>query len=671
MTLNNKRGSARSLAAALIWLLISPLSSPASSILSQQEGKISRFGEYTGYSETAYDSWVRTSEYLTMRDGVRIAIDVIRPARGGKVAEAKLPVIWSHNRYRRATLRDGKVFSVVDSPLYQSFIRSGYILANADVRGSGASFGTWTGIFTPEESRDAYEITEWLASQAWCDGNVGMFGGSYLGITQLMAASTRPPHLKAIFPIVALFDLYGVVYHNGVFFDAFIRAWSDLTTELDKTSGVAPVNGDDGESLLRAALEEHAGNRRLIDILTPLRFRDGRDEATAARPYYEWQPAGHIKEINESGIPMYIWGGWFDSFTKDCILIYKNFAVPKTLVMGAWSHSPRDPEIAQEEYTLAITEALRWFDRWLKGIQNGIMDEPPVRYQLMKAPKQDEWRTATEWPLADAAAVPYYFGGGPSGSVPSANDGLLGTMPPTEAAGRDEYRVDYTTTSGKTSRWNNAVGAGFGYGDMTENDRKALTYTTPPLGEDLNVTGHPVAHLWVSSTAADGDFFVYLEEVDAQGVSNCVTEGAIKASHRGLGESYYDNLGLPFHRSHAEGARPLKPGKAVELVFDLQPTSNLFNAGNRIRITVVGADVDNALPLSQDPPPTVTVYRGNKTVSYISLPVVGGKPIATAKPGEQIVGEAGFSLALALLLVGIVILVIVFAVWMRRRFHKP
>jgi putative CocE/NonD family hydrolase len=334
--------------------------------------------------------------------------------------------------------------------------------------------------------------------------------------------------------------------------------------------------------------------------------------------------------------------------------------------MGAWSHSPEDEEIAKEEFTLAVTEALRWFDYWLKGIKNGIMDEPPVRYHLMKAPKQNEWRTAGDWPVRDAAAVPYYFGGGPSGSVASVNDGVLSASLPAGQGGADEYRVDYTTTSGKTSRWDNAVGGGFGYPDMTENDRKGLTYTTAPLAEELNVTGHPVAHLWVSSTAEDGDFFVYLEEVDGAGVSHYISEGSIKASHRALNEPYYDNLGLPFHRSHARDLRPLKPGRPEEVVFDLQPTSNLFEAGNRVRLTIVGADADNATPLSQDGPPTVKVYREKKRASYISLPVVGGK----AQAGAPVVSEGGFSLAVALLLVGIVILVIIFAFWMRRRLSQ-
>ncbi|MDH4272903.1 MAG: hypothetical protein OEW18_13105, partial [Candidatus Aminicenantes bacterium] len=110
MFLNIKQGLVGGLAAVFVWLLISPLSSPAFYVHSQDEEKTSRFGEYKGYSEPAYDSWVRTSQYLTMRDGVRIAIDVIRPAKGGKVAEEKLPVIWSHNRYRRASLSDGKIY---------------------------------------------------------------------------------------------------------------------------------------------------------------------------------------------------------------------------------------------------------------------------------------------------------------------------------------------------------------------------------------------------------------------------------------------------------------------------------------------------------------------------------------------------------------------------------
>ena len=626
----------------------------------QETEKVSRFGEYRGYSEKIYDSSVRTSLYLTMRDGVRIAIDIVRPAEAGKVHKEPLPVVWTHTRYRRAYIRGGKLRSELDSPLYRTLLEYGYILAAADVRGSGASFGSWQGIWARDETQDAYEIIEWLASQPWCDGNIGMAGGSYLGITQLMAAGTKPPNLKAIFPAVALFDIYAVAYPGGIFYDDFIKHWSDLTHVMDTKVIAAPVEEDKDETLLKSAIADHNRSRPLIDIFMPLKYRDSVDQGTGVQPFYAWHPAAYTQEINESGVPIYLWCGWFDSFTRDGFLMFRNFKNPRKIVMGAWSHSPRDPDIQKEEFLPAVVEEIRWFDYWLKGIDNGIMDEPPIRYHVMNAPKDNEWRTANEWPLPEQKPAKYYFREGPSGSVSSANDGLLRLDAPQNDSGKDEYTVDYTTTTGTATRWDNAVGGGFDYSGMTENDKKGLTYTTGVLEEDVEVTGHPVVHLWVSSTATDGDFFAYLEEVDAEGVSQYVSEGALRASHRAVHEPHYDNLGLPFHRSHEEDVIELTPGEPAELAFDLQPTSNVFNAGNRIRITVSGADKDNALTPEQSPPPTVTVYRNAGHASYISLPVIKA---ATEGPIED---ESPLALILGIAL-GVIIFVIIFTAFMRRR----
>jgi putative CocE/NonD family hydrolase len=211
----------------------------------------------------------------------------------------------------------------------------------------------------------------------------------------------------------------------------------------------------------------------------------------------------------------------------------------------------------------------------------------------------------------------------------------------------------------------NAVGGGFGYPDMTGNDQKGLTYTTEALEEDVEITGHPVAHIWVSSTATDGDFFVYLEEVDAEGVSHYVSEGALRASHRARHEPYYDNLGLPFHRSHEVDVDELKPGEPAELAFDLQPTSNVFNTGNRIRITVTCADKDNASTPELSPSPTVSLYRNTQYDSYVILPVIG---IADKPLSED---ESPLALILGIAL-GVIIFVIVFTTFMRRRLRpKP
>ena len=153
------------------------------------------------------------------------------------------------------------------------------------------------------------------------------------------------------------------------------------------------------------------------------------------------------------------------------------------------------------------------------------------------------------------------------------------------------------------------------------NDKKGLTYTSPPLSSDLEVTGHPVVHLWVSSSAGDGDFFVYLEDVSEANYSKYITEGNLRASYRAISAAPYEYLGLPYHRSNAEDIADL-PDEPVELVFDLLPTSYVFEAGHRIRITITCADKDNYLTPQLDPPPTVQLYREADHASYIELPII-------------------------------------------------
>jgi putative CocE/NonD family hydrolase len=231
------------------------------------------------------------------------------------------------------------------------------------------------------------------------------------------------------------------------------------------------------------------------------------------------------------------------------------------------------------------------------------------------------WKTADQWPIKEAVSTDYFFAPGPSASVASVNDGLLGTE--ASAAGADKYLVDLTTTTGTATRWDNAVGQGpMRYPDMAPNDTKALTYTTAPLAADLTVVGHPVVRLFVSSDQTDGDFYAILSEVDDKGFSRYVTEGMLRASHRDTTTAAWDNLGLPWQRHFKGDRKPLVPGQVVELTFDLQPTATVFNAGHRLRVTIAGADVDN----TERPPvkgrPTVTIHRGPDHPSGIRLPVV-------------------------------------------------
>jgi hypothetical protein len=269
-------------------------------------------------------------------------------------------------------------------------------------------------------------------------------------------------------------------------------------------------------------------------------------------------------------------------------------------------------------------EAHRWFDYWLKGTNNGIMDEPPIYYYVMGAPQKDAWRTSDQWPLANQQLTRFYFAEGKTGSVASVNDGFLRTEPPGVPNAHDAYTVDYSTTSGVHSRWT-AILEAADYPDMRANDEKALTYTTPPLEADVEVTGHPVVHLWLATGAPDLDVFVYLEEVDGKGKSTYVTEGNLRASHRALSEASFNNLGLPYQRSYESDLTPIPVGEPVELVFDLLPTSKLFHKGNRIRITITGADADNFETPILDPAPEIRLLRNTTYASSIDLPIIPGR----------------------------------------------
>ena len=158
--------------------------------------------------------------------------------------------------------------------------------------------------------------------------------------------------------------------------------------------------------------------------------------------------------------------------------------------------------------------------------------------------------------------------------------------------------------------------------DLSANDAKGITYTTPPLTSTVEVTGHPVVRIWVSADVADADLFVYLEEVDAKGASHYVSEGSLRASLRATADPGYDYLGMPWHRSFAADAAPLPKGEPVELAFDLFPTSNLFEAGHRIRVTVTGSDKANALTPEQTPPPRLVLHREAGRASHIVLPII-------------------------------------------------
>jgi len=588
--------------------------------------RISTFGQYEGFSEPRYSEWVRTSEYITVRDGTRLAADVMRPAVNGQPVAGRLPVVWTYSRYHRG-MPDPKAFAasrdlgnlgskvqasqealarrnalpLVDvNPMLQRLVRHGYVAVAVQVRGGGASFGRYEGLFSPAETRDGYDVMDWLVQQPWSDGNLGMFGGSYQGINQYLAASTRHPALKAIFPMVAAFDLFDLAYPGGVHRENLFQHWGILTHSLDQVFPEPPVDADSTGSLRAEALAMHEAN---WDVVEQFRRAVTRD---FDRPDFAWSrhgPAGALPAINQAKVPAYHFGGWYDIFATDEMLWFANYQGPQRVVMGPWAHMSPDSIVGAEFVRVAAAEQHRWFDRWLKGIPNGVDSQAPMTYALMIDPGKWTWQSSHDWPPAGVRQEDYHFAAGPSGSIPSVNDGSLVTTAPTP--GSDRYLVDLTTSTGTTSRWDNAVGQG-----------------PAPLPEDLTVVGHPVVTLYVSSNQTDGDFHAVMTEVDENGVSHYVTEGILRASYRDTASPPHDNLGLPWHRVYAADRRPLVPRQITKLEIALHPTATVFNQGHRLRVTIMGADVDNTEPPPVRGRPTITLYRGSERPSAIRLPVL-------------------------------------------------
>ena len=247
------------------------------------------------------------------------------------------------------------------------------------------------------------------------------------------------------------------------------------------------------------------------------------------------------------------------------------------MTIGPWTHHaniPDDPREAEGNRLRAI-EQLRWFDHWLKDVDNGIMDEPAGNIAIEHELSSKEWsgapdyawawRASKDWPVKDAAAQMYYFTPDRSDSVASVNDGGLSTEK-LETQRTDLFTVDYTSTTGADTRYHDTVGGGpLNHPDAVVHARTALTYTTAPLAEEVTVVGHPVIEILGTSNAVDGEFNVYLQEVDADGAVHFLTEAVIRASHRTLGTAPYDNMGLPWPSSTAAdiaATPPLNEGPA-------------------------------------------------------------------------------------------------------------
>ena len=630
---------------ALISLTSSLVLAAASAVAA--EDAVSAPGKYSGYSPVLYDGVVRTSQYVTVRDGTRIAVDIIRPALNGQPAPGKFPVVWTNTPLNR---RGNSATS--------NLVKYGYVVAAADMRGNYASYGIavntnraeW--MQAPQQaaaSWDAYDITEWFAAQPWASGNVGMYGCSAVGHSTFQAAATAPPHLKAIFPMAAAPEYYDWGGVTAMFADPPAPPNYPSTEPPAADARAVPVDGDTDGALLAAAKDGHRYN------VSGPGFTPYRDSVA---PWLESLLGVRVQWWNQQNILPY-----FDAIQKSRVAIYQtvsmegddmrtklgnvvklnNLSNPIKSLFSPGSHCRYwdGNGTAVYPYTFnLVAEQLRYFDYWLKGVNNGITDEPPIYYYMYNAasPERD-YRFAWQWPVPSEARINYYLAAGASGTVAAgaSNGGALVTQKPGKARGSqfDRYTVDYSAVSAKSGQ----------IGDNS--NATGMTYTTAALASGTKLIGSPIIHLWISSTATDGDFIANLWDVAADGTATKIPgsfNGMLRASHRRLGKApYAKDLGLPYHRSYAEDIAPLTPGEPTDLVFDEAPLAYTFRAGHRIRLVIIcngskqdGDQFPNPPTPVLSPAPIVNFYRDLAHPSYITLPVNTSVPAsAQVKQGKS------------------------------------
>jgi len=478
--------------------------------------------------------------------------------------------------------------------------RAGYIVVIQDVCGRFTSDGAWAPY--RHDGSDGYDSVEWAAGLPGSNGNVGMFGASYYGFTQWVTAVEQPPHLKALVPFITWADSRdGGTWRGGAFELGKVAYWQVATIAFDV---LRRRYKDAPRAELGAALSALV---REIDTLGAEGYRSLplKDFAPfqrlgiapelaklVARPYdREYNaPYSVAASYDRVHVPAYNVGGWYDIFAGGTLRNYtelrRNGATREArqarLLMGPWSHVSYGGVIGDMDF--GFTSALafmnlqgdltaltqRWFDHWLKGVDNGVTAEPPVKLFIMGA---NRWRDEQEWPLARTQYTPFYLHGDGGANGLDGSGRLAAERPDDETPDHYTYDpADPVPTLGGAVLMNGLYGPGVKDQRSIEARPDVLVYTSTPLAEDTEVTGPITAKLWVASDAPDTDWVARLVDVHPDGFAQNLTDGIIRARYR-----------------DGDTPAPLEPGRVYAYTIDLWATANVFKAGHCIRLDVTSS----------------------------------------------------------------------------------
>lgn len=556
------------------------------------------------HTSAASDSIVIEKDVdVPVRDGAKLKADVFRPQ-----GTEKVPALLNLGPYQKDKLwvapdtLEEKPNPYMNwetaNPLW--WVPRNYACVRVDGRGSGKSQGQFEP-WSLSEAIDFYDAIEWAAAQPWCNGKVGLTGISYYAMNQWFVANLAPPSLKAIMPWEGAADLYrDALYHGGVL-SVFMCNW---------------VTAHMMHHLLGRASREHPDRWHTDAVYRWL--HDSLDSGELRASQAQW---------DKITVPMFTVGNWSGMalhLRGNTEAFMRAASKHKKLRIHAGSH-------VHAFYTEeGRADQIKFFDYWLKGIENGVMDEPPVKLAIRKGNDVLEWRHENEWPLKRTQWTKFYFDLSQSPPQGKPQTGILAKENP-KAESACTYPAVSFGTMGSTSAASSQV---MGGGGIKPGNGVALH--TPPLPEDVEVTGPLMASFWVSSETEDMDLFLTLRnfaadgkeilETGQQGAPVPVAKGWLRVSHRELDPE----LTLPYRPYHKHQRRLyLKPGEVVKVEVEIWPTCMVFKKGNRIQLDVQprdGAGSAGYLHYHADYNTGMnTVYAGGKYESYLLLPIIPAK----------------------------------------------